>query len=284
MTQLVELNTQLQELGAEGLRVYAITYDTQEALAAFGEKYDIDYQLLSDEDSSVIERFGILNTLIAPDDPGVHPQTGKPFYGVPFPGTYITDENGVVSEKYFFRHYANRVSAGTILDRALGQVFVHEESPLDEAKEQMVSFTASLADDELRLEVTSTLHVRIEMEEGFHVYADPLPDGFVATTVEIAATAGLRVGTSVYPPTRSREFPELGVELNVYEDGADIAIPVTATFEVLDWQRQGADDLGSITIPIKVNYQACSETVCYRPRTAELSVEVPLARLVMPGR
>ncbi|MDX1382091.1 MAG: redoxin domain-containing protein [Thermoanaerobaculia bacterium] len=283
MTQLVELSKGLEALAAEGLKVYAITYDAQDALAAFAAKYDIGYHLLADEGSEVIRRYGILNTLIDPDDPNVHPQTGQSFYGIPFPGTYVTDENGVVTEKFFFRHYANRASAGTILDSALGEMLVHEEAPHAEAREQMATFAASLADEALRLEVTSHLRLRIDMEEGFHVYADPLPDGFIATTVEVVPTPGLRVGEVVYPATRRKAFPELGVELNVYEDGAVVEVPVTVTFETLDWARQNAGDPGSIRVPLRVHYQACSETVCYRPRTAEIEVDVPLAPLVMPG-
>ena len=44
----------------------------------------------------MIRRFGILNTLISPDDP--EQAAGRSFYGVPFPGVYVTDENGVVTE------------------------------------------------------------------------------------------------------------------------------------------------------------------------------------------
>ena len=69
----------------------------------------------------MIERFGILNTLIDPDDPDVrHPTLGVSFYGIPFPGTYVVDESGIVTEKFFNRHYATRPSAGTSLDTAFG--------------------------------------------------------------------------------------------------------------------------------------------------------------------
>ena len=42
------------------------------------------YDLLSDTDSAVIREFGILNTLVSPDDP--EQAAGRSFYGVPFPG------------------------------------------------------------------------------------------------------------------------------------------------------------------------------------------------------
>jgi peroxiredoxin len=278
MTQLVELQKHVAALARENVKVYAITYDPQESLAAFAQRHGITYQLLADEGSKVIERFGILNTLIAPDDPAKNPMSGQRFYGIPFPGTYITDESGVVVEKHFFQHYEQRVSAGTILDRAIGKVLIHDEAPQQEAREQSATITAFLADSELRRDVTSTLYVRIAMDAGFHVYANPLPEGFVATTVQVGPVEGLAVGEAVYPATHPREFPELEVTLPVYESTAIVAVPVTAEAELF----RGTDKPPTLKIPVEVSYQACSETVCYRPRTVELVVEAPLAGLVLP--
>jgi peroxiredoxin len=281
MTQLVELQKHAEELAAAGVRIYAITYDPQPALASFASKHGIGYQLLSDEGSAVIERFGILNTLIDPDDPAKNPVTGQRFYGIPFPGTYITDENGVVAEKHFFQSYEKRVSAGTILDRAVGRVLVHDQAPQQETREQMATITAFLADGELRRDVASTLYVRIAMDEGFHVYADPLPEGFVATQVAVGPVEGLEIDEATYPPTQRRDFPQLQVTLPVYESSAVISVPVTAAGELFAG-GVGAGKQATIAIPVKVTYQACSETVCYRPRTAELTVQAPLAGLVLP--
>ena len=64
-----------------------------------------------------------------------------------------------------------------------------------------------LADEALKFEYTSTLHVRFEVADGYHIYADPLPDGFIASTATVAPTKGVRTGEPVYPPTSEREFP-----------------------------------------------------------------------------
>jgi len=50
-----------------GIKLYAISYDDRKALAAFADS-GIDYPLLSDGDSAVIRRYGILNTEIRPGD------------------------------------------------------------------------------------------------------------------------------------------------------------------------------------------------------------------------
>jgi peroxiredoxin len=284
MTQLVELQKHRAALAEAGIEVYAITYDPQDALAKFAQQHGITYQLLSDQGSEVIRRFGILNTQIAPDDPMRHPVTGQSFYGIPYPGTYITDENGVVVEKSFFQQYEKRVSAGTILDRALGRVMVHDEAPHEEARDRMATVSAFLSDDTLRLDVAATLYVRIAMDEGFHVYGEPLPEGFIPTTVEVGPVAGLEIGAPEYPATHGREFPELGVTLPVYDATADVAVEVTAKAPLFGGRGTEAKDGAAkmVRIPVEVTYQACSETVCHRPRTVELSVEAPLASLVVP--
>ena len=237
------------------------------------------YDLLSDADSSVIREFGILNTLISPDDP--EQAAGRSFYGVPFPGVYVTDENGVVTEKFFHRHYATRESAGAIRDSALGEILVRHEAPALELGTDQVQISAFLADTSLTFETQSTIYVRFEIEEGLHMYGRPLPDGYIASEATIPDTPGLRVGAARYPPTHPREFPELGVTLNVYEGVVVVAIPVTPNAELFNPAIR--DQPEEMNIPVSVLFQACSETICYTPRTEQLSLIVPVEPLLRPG-
>jgi hypothetical protein len=183
-----------------------VSYDSQEQLLAFADQYDVTYDLLSDVESAVFREFGILNTLISPEDP--EQGAGRSFYGVPFPGVYVTDKNGVVTEKFFHRHYATRESAGAIRDSALGEILARHETPAIELGTDQVRISAFLSDAALKFESQSTIYVRFELEEGLHMYGRPLPDGYIASEATIPGTAGLRVGTPRYPATHPREFPE----------------------------------------------------------------------------
>jgi len=58
----------MSQFDAAGLAVYALSYDEPEALQDFAQAHGISYTLLSDPESKVIRSFGILNTLIDPDD------------------------------------------------------------------------------------------------------------------------------------------------------------------------------------------------------------------------
>ena len=256
-----------------------MSYDSPEQLRAFTDLHDVTYDLLSDADSAVIREFGILNTLISPDDP--EQGAGRSFYGVPFPGVYVTDESGVVTEKFFHRHYATRESAGTIRDSALGRILAGHEAPVVELGTDQVKISAFLSDSSMAFETQSMVHVRFELEEGLHMYGRPLPDSYIASEVTIPDTPGLRVGTVQYPPTHPREFPALRVTLNVYEGVVDVAIPVTPNAEV--FHRSNPDRPEVVDVPITVLYQVCSETICYTPRTETLSLAAPFQPLVVPG-
>jgi len=149
--------------------------------------------------------------------------------------------------------------------------------PSAEAMDAEIRVTAFLADEDLKLESSSLLYTRVEIPDGFHLYGAPLPEGYFETTVHVQEVKGIRVGDASYPETRSREFAALGVTLNVYEGVVEVATPVTATADALNWgvyrERMTLD------VPIIVRYQTCSEDVCYLPRTVELTLQVPLAEL-----
>lgn len=63
----------------------AVSYDSVDALRTFARKRKITFPLLSDEKSTLIKAFGVLN-----DD-----ASGKQA-GIPHPGTFVVGPNGIV--------------------------------------------------------------------------------------------------------------------------------------------------------------------------------------------
>ena len=96
-----------------GVTLIAPSYDEPDALEAFAEWAGITFPLLSDPGSEVIRDFGILNTLIAEDD--------HPWFGIPFPGTYVTGADGVITAKFFANNLALRPGVDLLLRAALGE-------------------------------------------------------------------------------------------------------------------------------------------------------------------
>jgi peroxiredoxin len=79
------LQTTIKQLEAADVQIVAISYDSVDVLSQFAKKRKITYPLLSDEKSTVIRAFGVLN-----DD-----ATGKQS-GIPHPGTFVVGQDGRV--------------------------------------------------------------------------------------------------------------------------------------------------------------------------------------------
>jgi len=122
-------------LGAEGLNLVGISYDSQEVLAAFSKQFGITYTLLSDKGSATIARFGILNTVaeeaVGPNraDPQVAADVRKyvsevganaQMVGIAHPGTFILDPQGRVTSRFFEESYIERNTVAEVLVRVRG--------------------------------------------------------------------------------------------------------------------------------------------------------------------
>ena len=60
--------------------------------------------LLSDPGSATIKRYGILNTTV--------PETNQQSYGIPFPGTFMLNAQGMVTSRFFEQAYQERTKIG----------------------------------------------------------------------------------------------------------------------------------------------------------------------------
>lgn len=87
------------------IQIAAVSYDSVDVLKEFGKKQKIRYPLLSDPKSKAIEAFGIRNK----DAKGM-------MDGVPHPGTFIVDREGVIREKLFYEGYRKRHVGKDILE------------------------------------------------------------------------------------------------------------------------------------------------------------------------
>jgi hypothetical protein len=245
--------------------VIAVLPDSQEALAAFAAEHGITYPLLSDAGSAVIREYGILNTLIRPDEA---------IYGIPYPGLYITDEQGVVAEKIFHRRYQVRDDVESLLHTRFGAALHVSEDPIATAESPGVRVSAVLGGTEFVFQRRATLFVRVDLDAGLHVYGPPVPEGYVGTEVTVAGPEGLIVEPAAYPPTHPVHFEALNETLHVFEGEVEVAVPLTANI------REG----DHVPLEITVQYQACDDRQCFLPQRKTLRLDVPLAPLNRPPR
>ncbi len=258
MTQLVELQQALPRFEAAGIKLYAVSYDDPEALAEFARHHGITFPLLSDKGSKVIKRYGILNHFVSADQ--------APHYGIPFPGTYLVDEQGTVTAKFFNRSLAARESAEALIDSALGEILLRDEEPSARAGDDDIRISATYhgGGGNLKFGAMRQLVVRFELAPGLHIYDEPVPEGMVATRIELDLPEGLRCLDWIKPPTHPLELPGLDQELQVWEGRVDFVLPVHADDRIAGL----VEDTGikEIEIGVRVRFQACDDHACRIPQ------------------
>ncbi len=317
----MQLQQNLAQFERAGIEVFAISYDSVEAQAAFAEQYGITYSLLSDENHEAIEATGILNQLAVADESeralvggeqmvlkvATRPTAPASVYGIPYPGSYLIGPDGRVIEKLFYRHYRTRPSVATVLRSGFGVDFEVRDNPATEASAEGVRIRAMLGGESMTYMETSMLYVEIDLAEGLHLYSAPVPDGYVATTVTVTAPESVEIGTARYPGTRPMGVACLDETFQVFEGPVEIAIPVYYVREdskhLLRRARSLASELEepgagvvrqlmahtetlppterSVRLDVSVRYQACTADACLVPQTETLQLDVPITAIEM---
>jgi AhpC/TSA family/Thiol:disulfide interchange protein DsbD, N-terminal len=269
------LRDAIEKFAEHDIALYAVSYDDEESLAQFAREQNIPYPLLSDIDSKVIRQYDILNTEVSEDDAFL--------YGIPFPGAYVCDEDGVVVAKFFHDSYKKRDSAEALIDAALGRIILDDEAPQASADSGEIAITAAVhgGKGSVRQGVLRKLVVRFTLPEGLHIYGEPVPDGMVATSVEVTGPAGFVTLPAEQPPTEPLYLKPLNVYLNVWSGEVDIAIPFYPVGELASETRPL--DVDQIDISVKVRYQACTDNECLLPTTETLSLTLPMDVIDTPS-
>ena len=247
MTQLVELQEALPKFQAAGIKLYAVSYDEPEALAEFSRHHDITYPLLSDAGSKVIRSYGIQNHFVTKDQ--------VPYYGIPFPGTYVVDADGIIKAKYFEQDHRERYTADSILTREFGVAGGRRV----EVQTDHLKLTAYSSDDAARSGNRITLVLDVELPERMHIYA-PGVDGYTASEFNIAENPLLITHETEFPEAEILHLPAIDERVPVFHHKVRIRKDVTISARA----RQE-----EITIGGSFKYQACDDTICYLP------IEVP---------
>jgi peroxiredoxin len=238
---------------AKGLRIAAVSYDSQETLRDFAEKYRIRIALLSDRDSAVIRSFGILNTNIAPS---------LRAHGVPHPVEYLIAPDGLVLRKYFVANYQHRVAASSVVLREFG--VVGAEAPSVNLQSGALTIVIGLSTATAFAGQEIGFFANFALETGWHIYGAPLLDGHTATSVTFDG-----------PPIMRQSF-ELLEAVPTRMDLLGETVPVhSGSFQGLGslLLKFPLDD-GKIILAGRISFQQCSDTVCEAPET--IPFELPL--------
>ena len=284
----MELQDRIEELERSGIGVAAVSYDSQEILAAFAAAHGITYPLLSDADSTVITEFGILNTVAAEamgdnkDDPDLADEVKKfvavqgafeEAIGTPYPGTFMLDHNGRVKSRFFEEFYRERnTTANVMLQLGI------DLSPVQavEGSSDQLDFIAYPSDSSVAVGSRFSIVVDVEPKPGMHVYAPGAEKmGYRVVGLSLDPHPLFRFAEVDYPDSEIYHFKPTDEHVPVYQQPFTLLqeLVVNASSEVLDDLLK----LDKLTVTGSLKYQACDDEICYLQATVPLSFTVALA-------
>lgn len=105
----MQLSDKHADFTALGINLVTVTYDSNADAANFHAQRQLKLPILHDADSSLIKRLGILNT---------GPEPGDRFYGIPYPGIFLIDQEGIIRGKWAEENFRDRPDLEPILRAA----------------------------------------------------------------------------------------------------------------------------------------------------------------------
>src|SRR5262245_32361508 len=166
------------------------------------------------------------------------------FWGVPYPGAFLLDEEGRVLQKRFQQSYRERETGTAILEQGFGEKSSVPKAEAQARDDEGVTVWATLESDSYRWFQKLWLTVDINLAPGLHVYGQPIPEGYIPLSVNVVPIEGLEVGSPNFPTSRPYRIEGLEEEFVVYEGNVMITVPLTFT-------REGDDQ----TLNVTVDYQ-----------------------------
>ena len=104
---MVQLQRDLKAIEAAGVQIVGISYDDTKKLKTFSDRNKIAFPMLSDPESKTIDAYHIRNEAAK----------GKAV-GVPHPGTFILDREGVIRAKLFLEGFRDRHTTEALVEAA----------------------------------------------------------------------------------------------------------------------------------------------------------------------
>jgi hypothetical protein len=260
----------LPTIDRHGLALFAISYDSVAVLAAFAAKHGIRYPLLSDEGSHAMRRLGLINERVHEDHAAYGAPPNPRHANLPYPGVFVLDEAGTITQKRFHESYRERDTGVGLLAQTLG-ILDTARGAETAGHGEAVRVQAWLDSPTYRVFQRLHLTVQLAIAPGLHVYSAPTPDGSTPLSLEIAPIDGLELRPARWPdPYR---FRVAGLDDEFWAHGGRIH----GTLPLVFTAPPGA---GDHVLKVMVRYQACSEIVCHPPATVALELPVQEVALV----
>ncbi len=132
----------------------------------------------------------------------------------------------------------------------------------------------SLVEGTVRPGGPARVALKVSLPEGLHTQSNkPRDPTLIPTELDIEAPAGVTVDEIVWPPAT-----------DLKQEGQDQPLAVFEREFVIGVQLQLAASVpaGTLTVPVRLRYQACDDKLCYAPATATAEWAVKVAAAAAP--
>jgi len=263
-TQLVELQSRVPELRQKGLGLAVMTYDSPAVLADFARRRGITFPLLSDTGSATIKAYGLLNTTVDPTSTN---------YGIPFPGTFIVNREGVVTARFFEDAYQERNTVAGILLK-LGD----SSHPIDAERliTDRLEMTTYVSDQVVAPGTLFSIVADVTPRSGIHVYA-PGAHSYKVVALRLTPQPFMNVRPLRYPPSDIYVFKPLNERVEVFQRRFRLIQDVA--FDSSPEARAALASMDTVTITGTLDYQACDDKTCFLSKSVPVTYKVKVRQL-----
>lgn len=126
------------------------------------------------------------------------------------------------------------------------------------------SISGSIGNGKVAAGKTTRATVVLSIPGGLHVNSSrPGSEYAIPTSVSATSSGGVKIGSVSYPRGKNRKFGFSEDTLNVYDGRTTFSFNVTvpANYRAM-----------SVKVNVTVKYQACTNEVCYPPKTKKLTM------------
>ncbi|HKV43928.1 MAG TPA: protein-disulfide reductase DsbD N-terminal domain-containing protein [bacterium] len=168
-----------------------------------------------------------------------------------------------MARKRVHRNYRIRDTGAGLFEDLLGvTASAHGAEAL--ADGEVVQIRAYLDSPTYRWYQRLRVVIEVAVQDGYHIYGTPIPDGYVPLSVTLDPVDGLELGEAAWPQPHRFLMEGLAEEFWVHEGNVPGSVPLMFT----------KDGTGDHRLRLAVRYQACSAHACLPP--AHVRFELPV--------
>jgi hypothetical protein len=253
----------------QGIKLAAISYDTEAILKYFADRQHIDFPLLADPASKAIGDYKVLN-----------PEGVGQYQGMARPGYFFIDSQGIIRERFFEAKYRVRLSGNNVIAKLFPEL---GEEVVSTVMVPHLDVAIQQSDRTCVPGSLITLIAEVRLPSDIHVYA-PGTKGYKPIELVIDPDPHFEFRPAVYPQSKVLLMPAINERVPAFEGIFRIRQDVKVS-SAADFMSSLGTEGRAFAINGALRYQACDSKTCFLPNTVPVQWQLnvlPLDRQRAP--